>query len=122
MECNMTKPMNRSGSRKKFHVRTPSGKLVTRFKKKRHGYRECGLCGNEVLGVGGRKNIVGRARMAKTEKSVSAPFGGHLCSSCRRHVFSQTAMVMAGEKRLEDVSFELRQYVQAAVGKATAIE
>jgi len=65
--------------------RTPSGRIVYQFKKKKPQKARCGVCGKILKGV-----VCGRPYMvqkhSKTERRPERPFGGVLCSACMRRV------------------------------------
>ena len=110
----MTKPMHRNSSKKLEKVRTPSGETISRYKKKKTGFVECALCSNRVEGVR-RGRIVELSRASKSEKSVSAPFGGHLCGPCRRGVMEKASLVAAGAIKAEDVDFREKPFITTAL-------
>ncbi len=76
-------PSKRSRSVKKVVKRTPGGRLVVHFKKKRAGYPKCAICKRELHGVArGRSSEV--RKLPRSQRRVSRPYGGYLCSSCMR--------------------------------------
>jgi len=68
---------------KKIKVKTPSGKLVLHYKKKKPRKAKCSNCGKPLQGVP-RERPYKMRTMAKTKKRPSRPFGGVLCSACMR--------------------------------------
>ncbi|MBU4202021.1 MAG: 50S ribosomal protein L34e [Candidatus Altiarchaeota archaeon] len=77
----MTSPKNRSRSVKKRQVRTPGGRTVTHYKKKKPSKHSCGRCGKILPGVPSR--IRSKAKnMKKSEKIPSRIYAGNLCNEC----------------------------------------
>ena len=77
------KPSKRSRSVKKISKRTPGGRVVIHFKKKRPGYAKCALCKRELHGVArGRSSEI--RKLQRSQRRVSRPYGGYLCSTCMR--------------------------------------
>ena len=73
-------------SRKRFrlvYVKTPGGKTVVHYKKRKPGKAHCAECGAVLSGVA-REKIYKMKRMGKTKKRPERPFGGQLCSKCMR--------------------------------------
>ena len=68
---------------RKIKVKTPGGKLVLHYKKKKPGKAKCSNCGKPLHGVP-RERPYKMRTMAKTKKRPSRPFGGVLCSACMR--------------------------------------
>ncbi len=61
--------------------RTPGNKVVIHREKRHNSKPHCARCGAELHGI--PRNTKG---LAKSEKTVNRPFGGHLCSKCAREV------------------------------------
>lgn len=70
---------NRSGSRRKVHVRTVSG-TKERYEEQRPGAAVCS-CGRPLPGVA-RGTKTQLRKLSKTQKRPSRPFGGQLCAVC----------------------------------------
>ena len=71
-------------STKKYKVKTPGGKNVTHFKKKRPSHDKCGKCGAKLNRP--KLNVKQLKRLPKTKKRPERPFP-NLCSSCMREHF-----------------------------------
>jgi len=71
----------RSTSIKKIKVRTPSGNLKIHFRRKKPGYKKCGLCGGKIVRKRLRPSEL--AKLPKVQKRPERPYP-HLCSSCMR--------------------------------------
>ncbi len=68
---------------KRVAKRTPGGRVVLHFRKKRPGYAKCAVCKRELHGVArGRSSEI--RRLSRSRRRVSRPYGGYLCSSCMR--------------------------------------
>ena len=62
-----------------------------------------------------RKAAIGK--LAKSKKRPSAMFGGVLCSKCRNIVFDEAIKVNQESKKIEDVSLDIKNYVDSALKK-----
>lgn len=80
----------RSRSFRKVKVKTPGGKTVEHFRKKKPKKAHCGSCGSELKGVA-RARPTKMQNMAKTKKRPERPFGGVLCSKCSKAMFKEKA-------------------------------
>lgn len=80
----------RSRSYRRRQVRTPGGKTVLRYKKKKTNKHVCAECGKLLHGVPrGRPYEINK--LAKSKKRPNRPYGGYLCSECVRKVFKREA-------------------------------
>lgn len=80
----------RSRSYRRRQVRTPGGKTVLRYKKKKTSKHVCAECGKLLHGVPrGRPYEINK--LAKSKKRPNRPYGGYLCSECVRKVFKKEA-------------------------------
>lgn len=71
-------------------VRTPSGKVVMRFKARKPAFAKCAACGKTLHGV----KRLGRAelrKLAKSERRPERPYGGYLCTECSRETLRERA-------------------------------
>lgn len=64
-----------------MHVRTPGGRTVIHYEKRRPGPARCAICGRTLNGVP-RLRPVELRKLPKTAKRPERPFGGTLCPSC----------------------------------------
>ncbi len=80
----------RSNSLRKIKVKTPGGRVVTHYKKKKPKVAHCGSCGAILKGVP-RERPVKMQNIAKTKKRPQRPFGGVLCTKCSRSLFKEKA-------------------------------
>lgn len=75
-------PAYRSRSYKKIPKRTPGGRRVYHFRRKKPGKHKCAICKAEL-------NIPRVVRgLAKSKKTPSRPYGD-LCSRCMRKILKQ---------------------------------
>ncbi|MEM2918398.1 MAG: 50S ribosomal protein L34e [Candidatus Altiarchaeota archaeon] len=65
----------------KVKVKTPSGKLVIREKKKKPKRAHCGRCGKQLGGVES-KSVAEMRKLAKSKKIPTRPYAGVLCNNC----------------------------------------
>ena len=80
----------RSRSYRRVHKKTPGGKTVLRYKKKKPSKHVCAKCGQLLHGVPrGRPYEI--RKLSKTKKRPNRPFGGYLCSECARSHFKSEA-------------------------------
>jgi large subunit ribosomal protein L34e len=68
---------------RRVKVKTPGGKTVTQYKKKKPAKAICSGCKNPLKGVP-RERPYKMRKLAKTKKRPERPFGGALCSKCTR--------------------------------------
>jgi len=66
----MPRPMYRSRTLKRKKVRTPSGRVVTHYEKKRTGIPHCGECGAILGGVPRGLRSYQMQRLSKTKKET----------------------------------------------------
>ncbi|MBI4453269.1 50S ribosomal protein L34e [Candidatus Woesearchaeota archaeon] len=79
----MPAPRYRSRSLRRVFVRTPSGKSVLHYRKRKPSKAQCGNCGALLKGVP-RERPFKMQNMPKTHKRPERPYGGVLCSKCTR--------------------------------------
>ena len=79
----MPRPSQRSRSLRKLVKKTPGGRTVMRYGKRKHSRAKCGACGKSLPGVPmGRDSDI--RKLPKTKKRPERAFGGNLCSPCSR--------------------------------------
>ncbi|NIO44591.1 MAG: 50S ribosomal protein L34e [Candidatus Aenigmarchaeota archaeon] len=78
--------MRLSKSLKKYKIKTPGGKNVTHFKKKRSSYDVCKNCGTKLNRP--KLSVKKLKRLPKTKKRPQRPFP-ELCSKCMREYFKE---------------------------------
>ena len=77
----MVAPKNRSGSRKRISRRTPGGRTVLHYKKKKSGRALCGRCGKPLQGTP-KSNYADIRKMSRSERAPTRAYAGVLCSDC----------------------------------------
>uniref|UniRef100_A0A5K3F6A3 Large ribosomal subunit protein eL34 n=1 Tax=Mesocestoides corti TaxID=53468 RepID=A0A5K3F6A3_MESCO len=75
-----------TNSNKRQKVKTPGGKLVYIYQKKRGTFPKCGDCKRKLAGIKPSRPMT-RARMSKRLKTVSRTYGGSRCHACVRSRF-----------------------------------
>ncbi len=76
----------RSRSMRRVKVRTPGGRVVIRYEKRRPSHARCAVCGKPLHGVPRLRPSEIR-KLSKTERRPERPYGGYLCSECMRKMF-----------------------------------
>ena len=71
-------------------VKTPGGRTITHFKKKKPAKAKCAGCGVLLKGVP-RERPYKMQNMPKTQKRPERPFGGYYCSKCTRRAIISKA-------------------------------
>ena len=80
----------RSRSYKRIFKKTPGGRTVTHYRRKKPSKHVCAGCGKPLHGVPrGRPYEV--RKLSKSKKRPNRPYGGYYCSSCARKVFKKEA-------------------------------
>jgi len=105
----------RTRSKKRVHKRTTKETKLT-FKSKKVSQAHCAICAGHLAGVP-RLEKAELKKLSKTKRRPEVPFGGHLCTKCRRTVFEEAAMVKSGVKEIEDVRYQVLPYVETILRK-----
>jgi len=74
----------------KVKVRTPSGRVVIRIKRRKPSFAKCAVCGKQLHGIP-RFIPVQMKKLPKTKRRPERPYGGYLCSRCNREMFRERA-------------------------------
>lgn len=74
----MPRPAYRSRTIKRVHVRTPGGRLVVHYRRKKLAQPKCAVCGRTLSGF--QKMTLREAR--KGHRPPGRPYGGCLCHEC----------------------------------------
>ncbi len=85
----MPRPMYRSRSWRRVQVRTPGGRTVTHYERRKPNVARCAICGKPLNGVP-RGRPVEIRKLAKTERRPERPYGGYICPSCLRKLYKFT--------------------------------
>ncbi|MCI4435475.1 MAG: 50S ribosomal protein L34e [Ignisphaera sp.] len=83
----MVRPMQRSRSLKKVYRRTPGGKTVVHYERRKRTPMRCARCGAILFGVPTTDEL--RRSLPKSSKRPERMFGGFLCARCLREVLKQ---------------------------------
>ncbi len=87
----MPEPRRRSRSLKRTFVKTPGGRTLIHYKKKRHKPARCGVCGAKLSGTPTGPKIFIK-KLPKSRRRPNRPYGGNLCPKCTRRIFLRKAM------------------------------
>ena len=79
----MPAPRYRSRSLRRTYKKTPGGRTVLHYEKRKPSNAQCGRCGGILKGVP-RERPYKMMKMGKTKKRPERPYGGVLCSRCMR--------------------------------------
>ncbi len=77
----MPRPGLRTHSKRRVYRRTPGGRVVIHYEKRKPGPARCAICGKPLNGVP-RLPVYGLRKLAKTEKRPERPYGGYICHRC----------------------------------------
>ncbi len=104
-------PKNFQKTKKKKKRKTPK---TTReyYDEEKTEKRKCGLCGEKLHGVPHGKRSSEVRKLSKTQKRPSVPFGGVLCSKCRRKVIAEKIKIKNGLKTIEDLDYKTKKFVK----------
>jgi len=97
-------------SLRRIQVRTPGNRLVTHFEKKKPTIAKCGNCGQELKGIP-RERPTAFRNLPYSQKTVSRPFGGNLCSKCSRE------KIIEKFKDIKEFPLEIGQVCVKTAGK-----
>lgn len=80
----------RSRSYKRTFKKTPGGRTVLHYKKKKPSKHICAECNKPLHAVPrGRPYEIGK--LSKSKKRPNRPYGGYLCPECTRRLFKKEA-------------------------------
>ncbi|MHA1260650.1 MAG: 50S ribosomal protein L34e [Candidatus Freyarchaeota archaeon] len=74
-------PRHRSRSMRRKKVRTPGGRLVTHYSRRKPSKPVCASCGALLSGCWSERTSKVKS---KTKRRPERPYGGYLCSRCLR--------------------------------------
>ncbi|MBW2983703.1 50S ribosomal protein L34e [Candidatus Woesearchaeota archaeon] len=81
---------HKSRSMRRVFRKTPGGKVVVHYRKKKPKLARCGSCGAVLKGVV-RERPYKLRNMPKTKKRPTRPYGGVLCTKCLRKLMIEKA-------------------------------
>jgi large subunit ribosomal protein L34e len=79
----MPRKSRRSHTLRRVFVKTPGGKTVLHYRKRKPQKAHCASCHKVLPGVASERPYK-MQNMAKTEKRPERPYAGMLCSACAR--------------------------------------
>ena len=77
----MPTPSKKSRSLRRVKVKTPGGKTVMHYRRRKPNAAKCGSCGAVLKGIA-RERPYKMRKMAKSKKRPTRPYAGVLCSKC----------------------------------------
>jgi large subunit ribosomal protein L34e len=80
----------KSRSLRRVYRKTPGGKVVLHYRKRKPKLARCGSCGAVLKGVA-KERPSKIKNMPKTKKRPSRPYGGVLCTKCLRKLMIEKA-------------------------------
>ena len=86
----MVQPKFRSRSLRRVKVKTPGGRNVVHFERRKSGKPQCAMCGDNLKGVA-RGIVASVKKLAKTQRRPERPYGGVLCCKCSRKTIKDKA-------------------------------
>ncbi len=93
----MVQPKLKSKAFRKVKKRVPGGRLALHYVKKEPSKHACASCKRPLHGVAkGRAHDV--AKLTRSQKRPSRPYGGNLCSGCMRGLMKEKAMDLLGKQ------------------------
>ena len=87
----MVRPALRSRSLRRRQLRTPGGRTVTHYEKRKPGPARCAVCGRPLAGVPRLRSSKLR-KLPKTAKRPERPYGGYLCHRCLTRLLKASIM------------------------------
>lgn len=86
----MPEGAKKSRTFRRVNVKTPGGKTILSYRKRKPSKAKCSNCGKVLSGVP-RARDYKIQNMAKTEKRPSRAYGGNMCSKCSRDLIKEKA-------------------------------
>ncbi|MBU1111837.1 MAG: 50S ribosomal protein L34e [archaeon] len=86
----MPRGMHKSRTLRRVFVKTPSGKNVLHYRKRKPSRAHCGACG-AILTTVPRELPAKMANIPKSKKRPERPYGGLLCTKCLRMMMKERA-------------------------------
>ena len=85
----MPRPALRSRSLRRIYRRTPGGRLVIHYERRKPNKAKCYICGGELHGVP-RLRPSELRKLPKTMKRPERPYGGHICPKCLKRLLKKS--------------------------------
>jgi large subunit ribosomal protein L34e len=87
----LVRPSLRVRGLRRVYRRTPGGRVVVHFERRRPGVPTCWRCGRPLGGV--PRGVSSEVRgLSRSEKRPNRPYGGYLCSSCLTELLSRAVI------------------------------
>ena len=86
----MPEPRFRSRTYRRVKTKLPGGDTVTKYKKRTPKAAKCANCGAALKGIPRVRDHKNK-KLGHSNKSVSRPFGGNLCTKCARELIKKEA-------------------------------
>lgn len=95
---------------KKVAKKTPGGRIKMQYRHKVYSKQKCAICKSLLHGTpsGSPASI---AKLTKSQRRPTRPFGGQLCSKCSRKVLAMKAKYNLKLIKEEDIPVLLKNYV-----------
>jgi large subunit ribosomal protein L34e len=87
----LVRPALRSRSLRRIYRRTPGGRLVVHYEKRKPNPARCAKCGKPLNGVP-RLRPSRLRKLSKTAKRPERPYGGVYCASCLAELLREAIM------------------------------
>ncbi len=88
----MVEGKKKSRTFRRVYVKTPGGKTVLHYRRRKPAKAQCGNCGALLKGVP-QARVYKMRNMPKTMKRPERPYGGVLCTRCMRAKIIQKARI-----------------------------
>ncbi len=78
----------RTRSKARIFIKTPGGRVVIHYRKRKTKSRICQLCKKEIHGIP-RMNSSNASKFPKSSKRISRIYGGIICGKCLRLILKK---------------------------------
>ena len=96
---------------RKTQRKTPGGKTINQYIKRRPGVAICAICKKPLHGLP-RKNITEMQKTNRTSRTIQRPFGANLCSPCSREILRWRARIKHKLLKADDIPISYREFVK----------
>lgn len=97
---------------KRVFRKSPGGKRVILYRKKKTAKRRCDLCGTLLHGIP-HGTLSGIRKIPKTRKRPERLFGGVLCGRCVARVVKEKTRLKTGLIKEEEIPLTRLKYIEA---------
>ena len=81
---------HKSRSMRRVFKKTPGGRTVLHYEKRKPEKPQCGICGTPLQSTA-RGRAADVKKLPKSQRRPERPYGGVLCSGCTRRVIREDA-------------------------------